>query len=181
MNEASWFANSNPLEWLSILRRRFTRRKLRLFLVACLRPADGQSADERWQPLIEASDRFEKGNLSAEEHEKVWSELGHLHEAVLAGQLVMAPESAAVVRDLFANALQPMALEPDWLSWNNGAVPAIARRIHVENSCGDLPILADALEEAGCTSEAILAHARGPGPHYRGCWLLDLILERDES
>jgi hypothetical protein len=41
------------------------------------------------------------------------------------------------------------------------------------------PILADAMEEAGCTDAAILDHCRGPGPHARGCWLLDLILEKE--
>jgi hypothetical protein len=39
-----------------------------------------------------------------------------------------------------------------------------------------LLILADALEEAGCSDAAILGHLRGPGPHVRGCWVLDLIL-----
>ena len=41
---------------------------------------------------------------------------------------------------------------------------------------GRLAILADALEEAGGTKEAILDHLRAPGPHVRGCWALDLIL-----
>ena len=40
----------------------------------------------------------------------------------------------------------------------------------------DMPILGDALEEAGCADEALLAHCRGPGPHVRGCWAVDLIL-----
>jgi len=39
-----------------------------------------------------------------------------------------------------------------------------------------MPILADALEDAGCTDAAILEHCRGPGPHVRGCWVVDLIL-----
>jgi hypothetical protein len=39
-----------------------------------------------------------------------------------------------------------------------------------------LALLADALEEAGCTSAAVLDHCRGPGPHVRGCWVVDLIL-----
>jgi hypothetical protein len=41
-----------------------------------------------------------------------------------------------------------------------------------------LGVLADALEDAGCTEAAILEHLRGPGPHYRGCWALDLVLNR---
>lgn len=39
-----------------------------------------------------------------------------------------------------------------------------------------LSVLSDALEEAGCTDDAILTHLRSPGPHVRGCWALDLIL-----
>ena len=41
-----------------------------------------------------------------------------------------------------------------------------------------LPVLADALEEAGCTNEDILTHCRGPGPHVLGCWVVDLLLNR---
>jgi hypothetical protein len=40
-------------------------------------------------------------------------------------------------------------------------------------------ILADALENAGCTDADLLGHLRGPGPHVRGCWALDLILSKD--
>lgn len=42
-----------------------------------------------------------------------------------------------------------------------------------------MPILADALEEAGYTSADILDHCRGPGPHVRGCWVVDLLLEKE--
>jgi hypothetical protein len=39
-----------------------------------------------------------------------------------------------------------------------------------------LAILADALEETGCADEELLGHLRGPGPHVRGCWPIDLLL-----
>jgi hypothetical protein len=42
-----------------------------------------------------------------------------------------------------------------------------------------LAILADALEDTGCTNEQILGHLRGPGPHVRGCWVIDLILGKE--
>ena len=42
----------------------------------------------------------------------------------------------------------------------------------------DMPLLADALEEAGCTEEAILRHCREPGEHVRGCWVVDLLTGR---
>jgi hypothetical protein len=44
-----------------------------------------------------------------------------------------------------------------------------------ERAFGGLPILADAVEEAGCTDADILGHLRGPGAHYRGCWALDSL------
>lgn len=63
-----------------------------------------------------------------------------------------------------------------WLSWHDGTVPKLACAIYEDRAFDRLPILADALEEAGCQVAEILEHARGPGPHVRGCWLVDLIL-----
>jgi hypothetical protein len=66
------------------------------------------------------------------------------------------------------------------LTWNDGVVGKLARAIYQERSFADLPILADALEEAGCDEPSILAHCRQPGqPHGRGCWVLDLLAGRD--
>lgn len=63
--------------------------------------------------------------------------------------------------------------------WLTPAALAIARSIHAERRWGDLPILADALEEAGCEDAGLLGHLRGPGPHARGCWALDLVLGKE--
>jgi hypothetical protein len=52
----------------------------------------------------------------------------------------------------------------------------MAQAIQAEGRFEDLPILADALEEAGCTDPRVLDHCRSPGSHARGCWLVDLIL-----
>jgi hypothetical protein len=52
----------------------------------------------------------------------------------------------------------------------------LAQAIYNDHRFGDLPILADALEEAGCSATDILDHLRGPGPHVRGCWVVDLLL-----
>jgi hypothetical protein len=61
-------------------------------------------------------------------------------------------------------------------SWTTSAVIALARGSYDDRRFEDLPVLADALEEAGCTAAEILGHLRGPGPHVRGCWVLDLVL-----
>ena len=57
-----------------------------------------------------------------------------------------------------------------------GTVVQLAQVIHNDRAFDRLPILADALEDAGCTDPDTLAHCRGPGPHVRGCWVVDLLL-----
>jgi hypothetical protein len=71
------------------------------------------------------------------------------------------------------------SLPPDWHTWNDATIPRLARGIYAEEAFDRLPILADALEDAGCSDAALLQHLRGPGPHVRGCWVLDLILGRE--
>jgi hypothetical protein len=76
-------------------------------------------------------------------------------------------------RDKDGNPFRPVALDPSWLT---PTVKSLAKAIYEDRTFSDLPLLADALEEAGCTSETILCHLRGPGPHVLGCWALDLLL-----
>jgi hypothetical protein len=66
-------------------------------------------------------------------------------------------------------------LRPEWLAWNGGTVRRLAQAIYEEEAFDRLPILADALEDAGCTDADLIAHLRAPGPHWRGCHVLDLI------
>jgi len=75
--------------------------------------------------------------------------------------------------DIVANPFHPITLNPSWLT---PTVKALAQSIYTDHNFTDLPILADALEEAGCNNEDILSHCRGPGEHTRGCWALDLLL-----
>jgi hypothetical protein len=85
----------------------------------------------------------------------------------------------AVLRDLFIPFRKPAAVDPAWLRWNHGTVPRLAQHIYEERRFGDLPILADALEEAGCAEAALLDHCRQPGEHVRGCWAVDLVLGKE--
>jgi hypothetical protein len=70
----------------------------------------------------------------------------------------------------------PVPIAPAWLRWNCQTIPAIARRIYEERAFHDMPILGDALEDAGCTDATILDHCRSERPHYLGCWVVDAIL-----
>jgi hypothetical protein len=83
---------------------------------------------------------------------------------------------AAILRDIVGNPFGRAAVDSGWLAWHDGTIPRIARRIHDERRFEDMPILADALEDAGCCDEAILTHCRGENGHVRGCWVLDLLL-----
>ncbi len=60
--------------------------------------------------------------------------------------------------------------------WRTSTVLAIAKQVDESGDFSALPILADALQDAGCTDLRILDHCRGLGPHARGCWAVDLLL-----
>jgi hypothetical protein len=81
-----------------------------------------------------------------------------------------------LLREIFSNPFRPVAIDPAWLAWRDGTVPQIARTIYDERRFAELSILADALEEAGCADRDLLDHCRQPGPHVRGCWVVDLVL-----
>lgn len=84
-----------------------------------------------------------------------------------------------LVRDIFGPfPFRTVTINSSWLVWNDATIPRIAQSIYDDRRFDDLPILADALEEAGCSDADILGHCRGPGPHVRGCWVVDLILGR---
>ena len=78
-----------------------------------------------------------------------------------------------LLRDIFGNPFRPVVADPAWLT---PTVVAIASAIYEERAFARLPILADALEEAGCTDADLLLHCRTPGEHVRGCWAVDLVL-----
>jgi hypothetical protein len=83
---------------------------------------------------------------------------------------------ADLVREVFGNPFRPVGLDPTCLAWHDRTVPRLARTIYEERRFDDLPVLADALEEAGCADAALLEHCRSAGVHVRGCWALDAIL-----
>jgi hypothetical protein len=94
---------------------------------------------------------------------------------------------AAMLRDLFGNPFHsPTPIDPNPLTRNDGTVMKLADAAYEERSLPSgelaharLAVLADALEDAGCTDVDILAHCRGPGPHVRGCWVIDLLLGKE--
>jgi hypothetical protein len=87
---------------------------------------------------------------------------------------------AHLLRDLFGPLpFREVRINPLWLVWNDGTVKRLAEGMYEGRAFDRLPVLGDALEEAGCTDQTILDHLRGPGPHVRGCWVIDLLLGKE--
>jgi hypothetical protein len=88
-------------------------------------------------------------------------------------------ESAAqvqVVHCIFGNPFRPVTFSPEW---RTDTALSLARVMYDSRDFSAMPILADALQDAGCDSAAVLDHCRGPGPHVRGCWVVDLVLGKE--
>jgi hypothetical protein len=198
MTEQEWLQATDPQKMLDFLKGRASDRKLRLFAVACCRLVWHRVDDWGSWNAVESAELFADGQIRFEEMTaaaaEAWHELAQkvcLSEAGRAastaalyagGWAMLAPErvkQAAVLRDIVGNPFQPIALATAWKQWQGGLVVALAQSVYEERAFDHLPILADALEEAGCDNQDILGHLRGPGPHTRGCWAVDLVRSVD--
>ncbi|VTR97033.1 Uncharacterized protein (Fragment) OS=uncultured bacterium PE=4 SV=1 [Gemmata massiliana] len=82
-----------------------------------------------------------------------------------------------LIRDIFGPlSFRPVAFSPEWRS---STAVAIAAQMYESREFGAMPILADALQDAGCDSADVLDHCRGPRPHVRGCWVVDFVLGKE--
>jgi hypothetical protein len=83
---------------------------------------------------------------------------------------------AALLRDVYGNPFRLTSIDP---MWRTRPVLALAQEMYDSRDFSPMPIFSDALVEAGCEDEAIMAHCRSGEPHVRGCWVVDLILEKE--
>jgi hypothetical protein len=89
-----------------------------------------------------------------------------------------AATRAELLRCIVGNPFRRVAATPSWLAWNGGTVVQLAQTIYEDRWFERMSILGDALEAASCHNATILGHCRGAGPHVRGCWVLDLLLNK---
>ncbi|MBA4064380.1 MAG: hypothetical protein C0501_11835 [Isosphaera sp.] len=81
------------------------------------------------------------------------------------------------MREIFGNPFRHVVVDP---AWRTSTVVALAAGVYDERAFDRLPILADALQDAGCDSDDLLTHLRDPNAtHVRGCWALDLVLGKE--
>ncbi len=96
-----------------------------------------------------------------------------VHEAALKAE---GMAQSNLLRDIINNPFHPHAIHTAWRAWNGGLLVSMASRMYESHDFADMPMLADGLEEAGCTDRDILSHCRSGGEHIRGCWVVDLLL-----
>jgi hypothetical protein len=98
---------------------------------------------------------------------------GHENDAL--HRAAVEREQLLLFDDIFGNPFQTVRFARQW---GTSDVLGVARGIYDDKAFERMPILADALMDAGCEDEQIIAHCRGDGPHVRGCWVVDLILDK---
>jgi hypothetical protein len=194
MTEAMWLACNDPEPMLDCVYGKVSDRKLRLFGCACCRMCDWV-AQPKAALDVERVERCAERGRTATIHlrAKVSTYIGVLllelpaPEAAkrwaTSGDGPPVPERCAVLRCIIGNPFRPVSLDP---AWRTPTVISLANAAYEERILPSgkldpdrLAVLADALEEAGCDSADILAHLRGPGPHIRGCWVIDLLLGKE--
>jgi hypothetical protein len=203
MTEAEWLAATDPMPMLEFLRGKASDRKLRLFACACCRSvspqvgfdlkavrvaedyADGRvkrstlmnarrAAPAAWIPWPNTDPVTETVRCA------VACALTHVrhddHSAITVGFYQQQTEThtqAKFLRDILGNPFRPMTIDPAWLT---SAVISLARGVYQNRAFDRLPIISDALLDAGCSQDDVLNHCRSEGPHVRGCWVMDLVL-----
>jgi hypothetical protein len=89
-------------------------------------------------------------------------------------------KQCGLLRDIFGLLpFRPVTVHPDVLACNDQLVVRLAQSIYDERRWAELGILHDALLDAGCGEQEVLDHCKGPGPHSRGCWILDVLLNKE--
>jgi hypothetical protein len=201
MTEAEWLGCDDPGKMLQFVQGKASERKLRLFAIACVRRPWWVLDDEQSRQAVEIAERYADGRARAEElasaHANIDLERGWEVQPASAvttdpfgtiqatdaansvGTAVPRASQCALLRDVFGNPFRRVAINPSWVAWDAAAVRHLAQAIYDERAFDRLPILGDALEDAGCTSEELLKHCRSAGEHVRGCWAVDLLLGKE--
>jgi hypothetical protein len=209
MDDSQWRSCDDPRKMLERLRGKASDRKLRLFACAFWRrwwdaDAEGQEEEEAdvdvlsllayaeewaesaqrptrtfslgfgWHPLV-AQHAFDAANWTIRETTGSKSRIDCLRRDDRDREQA-AEEQTRLLKELFGETLREVVVDPLWLT---SAVVNLARAVYEDRRCRDMPILADALEDAGCSQQDVIRHCRGAAEHVKGCWVVDLLLGRE--
>jgi hypothetical protein len=205
MREKTWLKTNNYTRMMEQLGERLSKRKRLLFGCATARIVWDRLKWDCNRRAIEVTEKYADGLASREEVAQAYQNLiwepamdSEWHIVALTDGLpyrdpsdepphrlhaddksiveITTMQWADALRDLVGNPFRPLTIDPAWLARNDGAAVRLAQTTYEERRWEVLPVLADALEEAGCTEANLIAHCRQVGPHYRGCWAVDAVL-----
>jgi hypothetical protein len=191
MTETEWLTDTDGRQLL-IIGEVASVRKMRLIAAVCVRQAqlhpdnvDAKLCDDLIEAIADAPRPWEELEL------ELWGRPGtwrfthilpqttpdrismELRKLMTFFPLVQGWRASELILEILGNAFRPVAFDP---AWRTSTVVSIARGMYESRDFSAMPILADALQDAGCDSDDILAHCRGDSPHVRGCWVVDLVL-----
>lgn len=205
MTEQEWqsttsYDGNSTLQMVHFVLHRLSSRRKRLFACGCFRrhlhdeshALNGILAsaeryadnDSTWNELASSRKRAEamvedtmQGRLRGFGAGFIQQLRGVAHpdadEAVRHANLLYDPN---ILREVVGNPFCPVTVFPTWQTAN---VVSLAQTIYDERAFDRMPILGDALEDAGCDNTDMLNHCRQPGEHVRGCWVVDLLLGKE--
>jgi hypothetical protein len=155
MTEQEWLVCTDPQIMLEFLRDKVSDRKLRLFACAFSPDERGPAAPSAYDGAWDAVDWLTI-------LERWWRDDPDSYFPIPADAVLK--RSAVLLRDICGNLFRPLPpLPPAVLAWHDGAIRKMAQTIYDERAFDRLPVLADALEDAGCQQADILAHCRAAG------------------
>ena len=168
MRESTTLIKTRWQGWVPVRRFRWSERRDRLFRAALVVRVDSTvdlGATPDW--LFDLT--YDIVRMEAP-HGDLWQR-ARAFEAERARQ-------AALLREFAGNPFRQPVLPSGWDQWADGLLVGMAGRIDTEGDFAAMPVLADALQDAGVVDDAILSHCREPLEHRCGCWVLDLLLGR---
>jgi hypothetical protein len=183
MTEQEWLVSTDARRMLESISDVATHRKLILLSVNCWSPL-GEMDHNDWgfgESIAEGADSVARlaclyisGDFTHSSPTALWL----ARRTVLRYKATDAElaANADLLRDIFGNPFRPVAFAPEW---RTDTAIALARTMYESREFSAMPILADALQDAGCDSDDVLSHCREPGDHVRGCWVVDLVLGRE--
>jgi len=175
LTERDWLTCADSISMLRFLQGKISERKSRLFDCAACRRV-WHTLDEESRRAVDVWDRHAEGLATTDEVGKAivgWCDPGDLAwSAAIEGD---EAAQAVLLREIVGNPFRPVPLDPSWLT---STVQNLAAAIYEERAFDRLPILADALEDAGCANQDLLHHCRQAGEHVRGCWAVDILLDK---
>jgi hypothetical protein len=190
VTEAEWLACDDPTPMLEHLRGKAGDRRLRLFACACCRGASKILMGGPEYATLETAERFADGLARAEELARAndadasdlaglvtepdgWAAAAATWITFMRIEPLADRDGVRLLRCVFGNPFRPVGFDP---AWRSITAVAVANLMYESRDFGALPVLADALQDAGCEHPDVLEHCRSAGEHVRGCWAVDLVL-----